>query len=265
MTMPGSWLPAVVGRCPDCCLLGKIVHITLEVSCDCRFKRIEESLDHVQRLLVDHLHALRLQFSTARELCAGLAACARADAAHAFRHAAVQSAIEDGRTVTDHLEATCAAEPDASTAETAPTLAETDAAAPPYVPGSLVPADDSAADGVVPEDDLVAGTALAHLIPSEFLDAEELPAAVLHPRLKAQGAALERVAAALMFQKRTHEAVGYACIRSAERLMGAAALAPITRLRDALRRLRPIMEKRRRYQTDVDAYNRRVREKFECD
>jgi hypothetical protein len=66
------------------------------------------------------------------------------------------------------------------------------------------------------------------------------------------------VAAALMAQKRTHEAVGYACVRSAERLLGAASLAPITRLRDALRRLRPIMEKRRRYQTDVDAYNRRV-------
>jgi len=196
-----------------------------------RYKRLEEGLTELQGLTTSHLHALRAQFSTARELTAKLAACSRSDAAHLARAAETLAAAGEAD-LADH-------ERD-SPETTSSTAAE-------------------ALDDVEEDRDDMPGTALASMLPPVALDDPgQIEVQALHPRLILERDRLLQVADALTRQQHTHEAVGTASVQAAERLLAASTLAPIKRLLDALSRLRPVMDKRKRYQTDVAAYTRRV-------
>ncbi|KAA0158786.1 hypothetical protein FNF31_05198 [Cafeteria roenbergensis] len=195
-----------------------------------RFKRLDESLAEIQSLVNAHLHALRAQFQTARELSAKLAACSRADTVRVSR---ILSASTDSGSVS-----VSESDPDAADVLTA---------------GA---ADTGRADETAGAD----GGCVASLVaPAEYFDEPEAHEPHrLHAALRADHRRLSAVAEALARQQRAHEALGAATVQAAERLLGAAALAPAARLRDALAKLRPTMEKRRRNHTDVAAYARRV-------
>lgn len=175
-----------------------------------------------------HLHALRAQFQTARELSAKLAACSRADTVRVSR--LLGSSTDSGSaSVTD-------TDPDADAA----------VAAAAGKAGETTGADDE-------------GT-ITLVAPAEYFDEPEAHEPHrLHALLRTDHHQLAAVADALAKQQRAHEALGAATVQAAERLLGAAALAPAARLRDALAKLRPTMDKRRRNHTDVAAYARRVR------
>lgn len=195
-----------------------------------RFKRLDESLAEIQSLVVGHLHALRSQFQTARELSAKLAACSRADTVRVSR--LLGASTDSGS---------------ASVADTDPDACESSGA----------DAATSGESGRVDDGDSEGGMTL--VAPAEYFDEPEAHEPHrLHARLLADQRHLSAVATALTRQQRAHEALGAATVQAAERLLGAAALAPAARLRDALAKLRPTMDKRRRNHTDVAAYARRV-------
>ncbi|KAA0154648.1 hypothetical protein FNF29_02179 [Cafeteria roenbergensis] len=195
-----------------------------------RFKRLDESLAEIQSLVNAHLHALRAQFQTARELSAKLAACSRADTVRVSR---ILSASTDSGSVS-----VSESDPDAADVLTAGAA------------GTGRADETAGADG---------GCVASLVAPAEYFDEPEAHEPHrLHAALRADHRRLSAVAEALARQQRAHEALGAATVQAAERLLGAAALAPAARLRDALAKLRPTMEKRRRNHTDVAAYARRV-------
>ena len=201
-----------------------------------RFKRLDESLAEIQSLVNAHLHALRAQFQTARELSAKLAACSRADTVRVSR---ILSASTDSGSVS-----VSESDPDAADVLTAGAA------------GTGRADETAGADG---------GCVASLVAPAEYFDEPEAHEPHrLHAALRADHRRLSAVAEALARQQRAHEALGAATVQAAERLLGAAALAPAARLRDALAKLRPTMEKRRRNHTDVAAYARRVRQSCSC-
>lgn len=80
----------------------------------------------------------------------------------------------------------------------------------------------------------------------------------LHPALSMPPARIAHTSAALLRIQRVHDRAGQTALAVAESIIVDMVLRPAQRLQAALAVLRRLMDKRRRYLTDVDAFSRQV-------